>query len=110
MNRVHPMFGSEAPAGLRAAAKELRTGAGDSTANEAAQRLAERYENLADFREVAELEREHLEGVHERIGSTSIAFVPYLSRDVYDFAALHEIGRLLFDGLRLLRRVAGRWP
>jgi anion-transporting ArsA/GET3 family ATPase len=98
VNRVHPMFGREAPAGLRAAAKELRTGARDSTATEAARRLAERYENLADFREVAELEREHLEGVHERIGSTSIAFVPYLSRDVYDFSALHEIGRLLFDG------------
>ena len=62
----------------------------------AAARLAARYENLADFREVADLERTHLEGVHERIGSTTVTYVPYLSRDVYDFAALREIGSLLF--------------
>jgi anion-transporting ArsA/GET3 family ATPase len=92
VNRVHPMFGDEAPSGLRAAAEELH----HDDANPAAARLAARYENLADFREVAELEREHLKGVHERIGSTSISFVPYLSRDVYDFDALREIGSLLF--------------
>jgi anion-transporting ArsA/GET3 family ATPase len=92
VNRVHPMFGDEAPAGLRAAAAELRK-AGD----QAAERLATRYENLADFRDVAEIEREHLRDVHERIGSTSITYVPYLARDVYDFAALHEIGGFLFD-------------
>jgi hypothetical protein len=93
------MFGDEAPSGLRAAAAELRhkaTDGGDEAAAAAA-RLAERYENLADFREVAELERAHLKGVHERIGSTTITYVPYLSRDVYDFAALREIGELLFD-------------
>jgi hypothetical protein len=56
-----------------------------------------RYENLADFREVADIEREHLLGVHEQIGSATIAYVPYLSRDVYDFSALREIGGLLFD-------------
>jgi len=92
VNRVHPMFGDEAPAGLRAAAAELR-----KAGNQAAERLAARYENLADFRDVAEIKREHLRDVHERIGSTSITYVPYLSRDVYDFAALHEIGGFLFD-------------
>jgi anion-transporting ArsA/GET3 family ATPase len=98
VNRVHPMFGDEAPAGLRAAATELRKEAGgDSDKAQAAERLAVRYENLADFREVAEIEREHLLGVHERVGSASITYVPYLSRDVYDFSALHEIGGLLFD-------------
>ncbi len=98
VNRVHPMFGDEAPAGLRAAAAELRKGDDEGSRDEqAAERLAERYENLADFREVAEIEREHLRGVHERVGSASITYVPYLSRDVYDFAALHEIGGLLFD-------------
>ena len=35
--------------------------------------------------------------MHERIGSTTITYVPYLARDVYDFAALREIGGLLFD-------------
>jgi anion-transporting ArsA/GET3 family ATPase len=97
VNRVHPMFGDEAPAGLRAAAAELRkSGTDGAAANEAAGRLAERYENLADFREVAEIEREHLQGVHQRVGSASITYVPYLSRDVYDFSALREIGSLLF--------------
>ncbi|MDQ1512033.1 MAG: hypothetical protein QOG50_3877 [Actinomycetota bacterium] len=98
VNRVHPMFGDEAPAGLRAAAAELRNPRSDQPADRpAAERLALRYENLADFRDVAEIEREHLRDVHERIGSTSISYVPYLSRDVYDFAALREIGGFLFD-------------
>ena len=98
VNRVHPMFGDEAPSGLRAAAAELRKSGTDGAADsEAAGRLAERYENLADFREVAEIEREHLRGVHQRVGSASITYVPYLSRDVYDFSALREIGGLLFD-------------
>jgi anion-transporting ArsA/GET3 family ATPase len=97
VNRVHPMFGDEAPSGLRAAAAELRKSGTDGAADsEAAGRLAERYENLADFREVAEIEREHLRGVHQRVGSASITYVPYLSRDVYDFSALREIGGLLF--------------
>jgi anion-transporting ArsA/GET3 family ATPase len=98
VNRVHPMFGDEAPTGLRAAAAELRKEAdGDPGTAHAAERLAVRYENLADFREVADIEREHLLGVHEQIGSATIAYVPYLSRDVYDFSALREIGGLLFD-------------
>ena len=74
-------------------ASEL-TRAGDSPA---AQRLGALYDNLADFREIAELEREHVEGVQARVGATSIAFVPYLARDVYDFSALREIGEILFD-------------
>ena len=98
VNRVHPMFGEEAPAGLRAAAAELKKGTSDRAADRPAyERLAVRYENLADFREVAEIERDHLRDVHERIGSTSITYVPYLSRDVYDFSALHEIGEFLFE-------------
>ena len=39
------------------------------------------------------LERAHVEGVHERESApTTISYVPYLARDVYDFAALREIG------------------
>ena len=91
VNRVHPTFGDETPAGLRAAAAEL---AGRS--DDAARRLAARYANLADFREIADLERAHLEGVQTRVGAEAIAFVPYLARDVYDFAALREIGAVLF--------------
>ncbi|HMG62274.1 MAG TPA: alpha/beta hydrolase, partial [Streptosporangiaceae bacterium] len=73
-------------AGLRAAAAELRKAGAEGDADTgAAGRLAERYENLADFREVAEIEREHLRDVHQRVESASITYVPYLSRDVYDF-------------------------
>jgi anion-transporting ArsA/GET3 family ATPase len=92
VNRVHPSFGDESPAGLRATAAELERRTGD----EAARRLAARYENLADFREIAELERGHVEGIQARVGAKAIAYVPYLSRDVYDFAALREIGTILF--------------
>ena len=92
VNRVHPQFGEEAPEGLRAAATEL---AGIDRPE--ARRLAARYENLANFREIAQLERAHVEGVQARVGAESISYVPYLSRDVYDFSALREIGRLLFE-------------
>ena len=58
--RVHPMFGDEAPAGLRAAAAELRSTRSDGRSDRsAAERLAVRYENLADFREVAGIEQQH---------------------------------------------------
>jgi anion-transporting ArsA/GET3 family ATPase len=93
VNRVHPAFGDESPDGLRAAAAALRLDAG-----EAALRLAELYENLADFRDVAILERNHIEGLRDKIGTAVVAFVPYLARDVYDFAALHEVGALLIEG------------
>ena len=93
VNRVHPSFGDEAPAGLRAAAGELARAADDP----AARTLAELYANLADFREIAELERVHVDGVQARVGASVAAFVPYLARDVYDFAALREIGEILFD-------------
>jgi anion-transporting ArsA/GET3 family ATPase len=91
VNRVHPKFGDESPAGLRATAAELAR-----RSDAAALRLAARYENLADFREIAELERDHVQDIQTRVGATAIAYVPYLSRDVYDFVALHEIGTILF--------------
>jgi anion-transporting ArsA/GET3 family ATPase len=91
VNRVHPKFGDESPDGLRAAAAEL-----ERRPDDAARRLAARYENLANFREIAELERAHVDGIQSRVGARAIAYVPYLSRDVYDFAALGEIGTILF--------------
>ena len=92
VNRVHPSFGDESPDGLRAAAEVLRKDDSD-----AARRLAELYDNLADFRQVATLERGHTEELRRSVGADAVvAFVPYLAHDVYDFAALAEIGRLLF--------------
>jgi anion-transporting ArsA/GET3 family ATPase len=97
VNRVHPRFGAEHPAGLRARAESLRdlevTG---PEAHAAKIRLAAHYENLADFNEVAERERAHIESVRLRTGSAAVAFVPFLVHDVHDFEALAEVGRLLF--------------
>jgi anion-transporting ArsA/GET3 family ATPase len=90
VNRIHPAFGEESPAGLRTTAETLRL---DGSA--AAARLAALYENLADFREVALLERAHIEGLRDKIGGAVVAYVPYLAHDVYDFDVLHEVGTLL---------------
>ncbi|MFM7225228.1 MAG: ArsA family ATPase [Actinomycetota bacterium] len=94
VNRVHPEFGTADPAGLRAAASTLRAGPAVAPA---AQRLAAVYDNLADFRDVARLERAHLVGLRER--SAEVVYVPYLAHDIHDFDALREIGALL-DGRR----------
>jgi anion-transporting ArsA/GET3 family ATPase len=94
VNRVHPRFGNEHVDGLRARARSLRDAAGDATAGA---KLAALYENLADFRQVADRERLHVAGVKARVGHAAIAYVPYLERDVYDFDALTEVGRHLFD-------------
>jgi anion-transporting ArsA/GET3 family ATPase len=92
VNRVHPSFGDELPYGLRTTAEALRLEDSDAAA-----RLSVLYDNLADFREVADLERAHIQGLRDRIGSTTTAYVPYLAHDVYDFEALHEIGQLLLQ-------------
>jgi anion-transporting ArsA/GET3 family ATPase len=97
VNRVHPAFGDEDPEGLRARARDLaRLASTDDTG--AASRLAVLYENLADFRDVARRERDHLRGLRERVDAATVAFVPYLAHDVYDFAALTEVGRRLLSG------------
>jgi anion-transporting ArsA/GET3 family ATPase len=93
VNRVHPSFGDEVPTGLRAAAETLRHADAEPAA-----RLAALYDNLADFREIAALEYEHIEELRDRIGGdTALAYVPYLAHDVHDFVTLHEVGQLLFD-------------
>jgi hypothetical protein len=99
VNRVHPRFGTEHSSGLRARAASLREiKVGGREAEAAQTRLADAYEHLADFNEIAERERSHLETVRVRVGSAAVAFVPYLSHDVYDFEALAAVGELLFSG------------
>ncbi len=97
VNRIHPAFGDESPMGLRTTAEALRLAQSDP-----AERLATLYDNLADFREVALLEREHIDGLRDKIGSAVVAYVPYLAHDVYDFEVLHEIGNLLLAGDTLI--------
>ena len=94
VNRVHPDFGGADPTGLRATATALAA-ATDAATDTAARRLGIAYENLADFRAVAILEREHLAGLRGRTADT--VYVPYLAHDVHDFATLREVGTLLTD-------------
>lgn len=96
VNRVHPSFGDEDPAGLRARAEHLSTASGSAPKDTAGARLAAQYENLADFGEIAARERHHLEAIRSRIGSAPVSTVPFLAQDVHDFAALSEIGDQLF--------------
>jgi anion-transporting ArsA/GET3 family ATPase len=97
VNRVHPRFGTEHASGLRARAESLRDlRVGSKEAAAARTRLAAHYQNLADFNEIAERERSHLEAVRVRVGSAAVAFVPFLAHDVYDFDALAAVGQLLF--------------
>jgi len=94
VNRVHPEFGDESPDGLRARAFSLRA-EGKAADAAATERLAALYANLADFREIAVREREHLTELRESLRAATIVFVPYFARDVYDFEALHEVGKVL---------------
>jgi anion-transporting ArsA/GET3 family ATPase len=96
VNRVHPMFGDEIPAGLRARAAGLREH--DESAADIEERMAELYDNLADFREIALHERKNVEGLHDRVQTASVTYVPYFVNDVYDFKALHAVGEVLVSG------------
>ncbi len=98
VNRVHPRFGEGRPEGLRARASTLAAVPpdGDGERAAAAARLAALYSNLADFQEVSDRERHQFEGVRDRVEHATVAYVPFLARDVYDFGALAEVGRHLF--------------
>ena len=98
MNRVHPVLAPAAAVGrLRETADSLRrTRPAEPLAAAAAARLADRYDDLADFSELAAREREQLDGVAARLGTDALVFVPELSRDVFDFHALADVGHHLF--------------
>ena len=99
VNRVHPRFGEEMAVGLHARADTLRElKVATRSEREARDRLAARYQNLAEFNEIAERERANIETVRVRTRSAAVAFVPYLSHDVHDFHALAEVGEILFGG------------
>jgi anion-transporting ArsA/GET3 family ATPase len=97
VNRVHPRFGEEIAVGLRARADTLRElSAPTRPEREARDRLAARYQNLAEFNDIAERERANIETVRVRTRSAAVAYVPYLAHDVHDFHALAEVGEILF--------------
>jgi anion-transporting ArsA/GET3 family ATPase len=108
VNRVHPRFGEEMAVGLRARADTLRAlDVATRSEREARDRLAARYQNLAEFNEIAERERANIETVRVRTRSAAVAFVPYLAHDVHDFAALAEVGEILFGAGNEPGAVAG---
>lgn len=106
VNRLHPRFGTERPEGLEARAATLMGGppqsaGGGAGAGGPAAQLGALYRNLAELDTVAERERAQLAGLADRIGSASVAEVPFLAVDVCDFSGLHAIGELVFaDGRR----------
>ena len=94
--RHRARVGAAGPGGVAPRAAGERQGGRGGRAT----RLAAQYDNLADFNEIAERERSHLETVRVRVGSAAVAFVPYLAHDVYDFDALAAVGQLLFASCR----------
>jgi anion-transporting ArsA/GET3 family ATPase len=98
VNRVHPAYTVDPPRALRDRAEVLTTSDGSTDAGAAAQRLAPYFANLADLQQIAEREHGMLAQLEERlVGTSAIAHIPELDHDVYDFAALHAIGRYLVD-------------
>jgi anion-transporting ArsA/GET3 family ATPase len=99
-NRVHPAFAPESEIDrLRARAADLRRSATvGADAAAAARRLADRYDTLADLAVLAARERRVLADVAERMGPSSLAYVPFLEHDVHDLPTLLEIGRHLLGG------------
>ena len=87
VNRVHAEYTDASPEKLRDRARDLA-----GRRSEASDRLAAHYANLADLEEVAQRERQELAGLEQRIGDASVAHVPELAHDVYDFAALRAVG------------------
>lgn len=87
VNRVHPDFGfGSDPDVLRQRAVALAGSDGV-----AADRLAARYENLADYVALARHERDELARAGDRIGAGAVAYVPSLPHDVVDIAALDAV-------------------
>lgn len=83
VNRLHPRFGT----GSAAAARE-RSSEGTP--------LASLYENLADFRQVAEREESHFAELRDRVAPAPVARVPFLAADVHDLDGLRRVGEHLF--------------
>jgi anion-transporting ArsA/GET3 family ATPase len=85
VNRVHPRFGEGGPEGARARAETL-----------AGTALGGLYENLADFRTMAEGEEAHLVGLSAAVDPAPVLRVPFLADDVHDVDTLEQVAGHLF--------------
>ena len=86
VNRMHPDPGPGNPAADRERATTL-----DGTA------LADHYRCLADLRQVAHEESEHLEGITARVDRSPVCRVPYLPFEVCDLVTLGAFADELFQ-------------
>jgi anion-transporting ArsA/GET3 family ATPase len=85
VNRVHPRFGEGGPEGAQARAETL-----------AGTALGGLYENLADFRTMAEGEEAHLVGLSAAVDPAPVLRVPFLADDVHDVDTLEQVAGHLF--------------
>ena len=99
VNRVHPEFASTNGVGrMRGRAEHLRRIgriAESTETNAAAERLAARYDNLADYAALGARERTQLAEAGQDIGAGAVVYVPSLAHDIVDFAALDAVAQYL---------------
>ncbi len=95
VNRVHPTFATTDEVDtMRARAGEMRElarVAPEPPRREAAARLAERLDNLADYSALGARERAQLAGAGRDIGAGVVVYVPSLAHDIVDFDALDAV-------------------
>jgi anion-transporting ArsA/GET3 family ATPase len=99
VNRVHPAFATTEEVGaMRVRADELRERAArgaDPEVRAASDRLADRFENLADYSALGARERAQLADSGRGIGAATVVYVPSLAHDIVDFAALDAVAEHL---------------
>ena len=91
VNRLHPRFGNGDTGG--GPDRERAASLGESP------ELVTLYNNLADFRDIAEREEHHFESLAKKVAPAPVARVPFLADDVHDVDGLKTVAGFLFaDG------------
>ncbi len=110
INRLHPHFSGPVASIARARAAQLddpeqkapsakktrRTPATAKGKRQAGLLLADLWNNLASFQDIAEREEFQLSPLTDFVKPAAIARIPFLSDDVHDFATLHLLEKHLF--------------
>lgn len=92
VNRMHPRFAASPAKATRRRAETL-----GARQDDASQQLADLYNNLASFQDVATMEEVHLGALRRLVEPSPIAKVPFLGEDVHDFATLARLEDNLFS-------------
>lgn len=88
VNRAHPRFGDGSAADAEANAERALA--------DGAPHAAALWRNLAELRGIAEVEREELRPLLDRVDADKVVEVPLLPTDVHDVEALSLLGQHLF--------------